>query len=213
MILDEVNEIKTYIRRCERDILNGIDSSPVRNKLERYNEELGRLINSDEYKRALKKEALRKLKETEKIKRTWKCVSISGGKNPMAWSNRRSTYEKESKKIDTNHMKKWTDKDLEIVYSSDIKMEINDDTFFIPISEGKKLKKLWKNVGRRYYAVEAHLRNKETYLNEDDPDSKIRPFYKPRGLITKSGEQIKRVLDKMIKEGKLKFKEDVITSK
>lgn len=214
MILDDVKEKEAIIKRLKFDIVHSfINSSAVQNKLKMYEESVERLINSDEYKEALKKDKLKKLNEAEKIKRKWDGVSISGGKNPMAWSNRRNEYQKESKKTDVNYKEKWTDNDLEIIYSSDIKMDINNNTFFIPISESKKLKELCKKVGRSYYGVEAHLRNKEVYLNAKEPDERIRPFYKPGGVMTKSAEQIKRVLDKMIKEGKLEFSDDVITIK
>ncbi len=203
MVLNKVKEIKGKIISWKWTKENSnINLNVSIEKLEYYEKMLKTLIESDEYKEAIKE----KLKKDKKIKVVG---SRRGEKNPMAWSNRRYDYEKESKKNDKNHGKEWTDSDLETVYSSDIKIEIDMDNFFIPESEGNKIKKLCKNVERRYFGVEAHLRVKGIYLSKKE----IRDFYKDGEVLKKSAEQMKKVLDKMIKEGKLKFKEDVITSK
>lgn len=200
MIIDKVQELKARIKRDKGD---NISTSAVLTKIKMNEEALFKLENSREYELALAQKA-------EKSKKIRYCPSGEHGKNPIANTNR-DYLQKNSIPTAINHNKPWMDNDLATVYLSGIIMEISssNDSFFTPVSENAKIKELYRKVGRTFLATEAQIRVKEIYLIKKD----IRDFYKVNGILNKSGKQMKRVLDKMIKEGKLKFKDNVTTLK
>ena len=202
MVINKIKEIRSIIKRCESD-LNGNfkGSQAIMNKLRSYKDKLLELENSEEYKIELdkikKQQEMEIEKEEEKIKR-------------VEFKKRVDKIYKLPTKFDTNHRKEYKDEDLKYIFLSGLEYPIRhyQEQLFLEVRE--RIKRTWK-------AIEGVVRVRDSYL-ETGKIRKDEGFYqevKKDGTIglDKTGEQMKRVLDKLINEGKLISRIKNVTTK
>ncbi|MFW9873522.1 MAG: hypothetical protein ACFFG0_10495 [Candidatus Thorarchaeota archaeon] len=91
-----------------------------------------------------------------------------------------------------NDGKEWDDKELEEIFLSNI-------PYPIPEFPNDRVVEFASKFKRTYFAVEANIRVCDEYLKTGE----IREFYYNRGELTKTGEQIKQIIDRLLLENKL----------
>ena len=114
---------------------------------------------------------------------------LSISKKSYKHIDERTIHNQMTKKEADNHNEPYTDDELEVIF-------INcNDPWNEFMNEGVEEYRI--KFKRTYCAIEAFVRAKQEY------DGEVRDFYWENGVLTKTGEQIQKVLNKLIKEKKI----------